>query len=206
MTSRSRETSSSRFCATPEVRYVSVERDTGWFDTNDEPAVIVPIGIARLDRDDRRVIVGSLASTDFRTIPGYRRDAGITREYETTLRSRYTRPGTGAAATGAAATVDTDPYAGDHYDDNRFYGRESNRDEERITLSAEEMAVGKRTVVKEELVIKKHQVQDQTVIEADLRKERAEVHSEGDVHRADATTDRDSPLRGGRNLDGDDVR
>ena len=242
--------------AAMKVRYLSVERDTGWFDTNDEPAVIVPIGTARLDRDDRRVIVGSLASADFRTLPGYRRDTGITREYETTLRSRYTRPATGAAATGAAATVDTDPYAGEHYDDNRFYGRESNRNEERITLSEEELAVGKRerpagavevdkrvetehvresvpvtreevtverrpvtgatstdarfendeirvplteeevvvdkrAVAKEELVVKKHEVTDQEVVEADLRKERAEVHKEGDVRRVDADLDRD---------------
>ena len=229
-----------------KVRYLTVERDTGWFDTNDRPDVLVPIGAAQLDRDDKRVMVDRMASTDFRTLPGYQRDAGVTRDYESSIRSRYDRGTTGATAAGAAGAGF---YEGEHYDDNRFYGRESNRDEERITLSEEELAVGKRerqagaveveklvetehvresvpvmrdevtverrpisdaratdarfendeiriplteeevvvdkrAVAKEELVIKKHQVEDQKHVEADLRKERAEVHSEGDVHRS----------------------
>ncbi|CAN5739162.1 hypothetical protein BH23GEM5_BH23GEM5_17550 [soil metagenome] len=56
-------------------------------------------------------------------------------------------------------------------------------DEIRIPLTEEELVVDKRAVAKEELVIKKHQVEEQRTVEADLRKERAEVHSEGDVHR-----------------------
>ncbi|MBA2243588.1 MAG: DUF2382 domain-containing protein, partial [Gemmatimonadetes bacterium] len=51
-----------------------------------------------------------------------------------------------------------------------------------------ELVVEKRAVPKEELVIKKHQVQEEQVVEADLRKERAEVHREGDVNvRGDRT-------------------
>ena len=250
--------------AARKVRYVSVERGTGWFDTNDEPAVIVPIGTARLDRDNERVIVGSLAGADFRTIPGYRRDAGITRDYETRLRSHYG----GGAAVGTA-----DFYAHDVYDDAGFYGRaRTGGAEERITLAEEELAigkrerpagavevekrvetehvrenvpvtreevtverrpieggevradaafqdehirvpltkeevvVGKRAVAKEELVVKKEEITDQEVVEADLRRERAEVHKEGDVRRVDAETDLNNPLRGGRDLDGDGVR
>ena len=228
-----------------KVRYLSVERDTGWFDTNDEPAILIPIGAARLDRDDERVTVDRMASTAFRSIPGYRRDAGVTREYETSVQSHYDRGTAGTAAAGATGAAF---YEGDHYDDNRFYGRDRNDAEERITLSEEELAIGKRerqagavevekhvetehvretvpvmreevtverrpvtdaratdarfendeiriplteeevvvdkrTVAKEELVVKKHQVEDQRTVEADLRKERAEVHSEGDVHR-----------------------
>ncbi len=78
-------------------------------------------------------------------------------------------------------------------------------DEIRIPLTEEEVVADKRTVAKEELVVKKHQVEDHKTVEADLRKERAEVHREGDVHRA-GETDRDNPLRGGRDLDGDGVR
>lgn len=230
-----------------KVRYLAVERDTGWFDTSDQPDVLVPIGAARLDRDDEQVRVDSLASTDFRTLPGYRRDAGVTRDYETSLRPHYDQGTAGAAA---MATTGAAFYDGDHYNEHHFYGRETDRDEERITLSEEELAIGKRevnagaveidthvetehvresvpvmreevtverhpisdsdamrseasfesdeiriplteeelvvdkrAVAKEELVIKKHQVEDEKVVEADLRKERAEVHSEGDVHR-----------------------
>lgn len=65
-------------------------------------------------------------------------------------------------------------------------------DEIRIPLTEEEVVVDKRTVANEELVVRKTQVQEDQVIEADLRKERAEIHRDGDVVR-----DRDTD---GRNL------
>jgi uncharacterized protein (TIGR02271 family) len=81
----------------------------------------------------------------------------------------------------------------------------------RVPLTEEEVVAEKRTVAAEEIVVRKHQVQDEQTIEADLRRERAEVNKTGDVHRADGV-DRDSdldsanPFRGGRDLDGDGVR
>ena len=258
-----------------KVRYLAVDREGDFVDTDGERTVLVPIGAARLDMEDDQVIIDSLASTDFRTMPAYQREAGVTREYETSLRSHYSRGATSAATAGAAATDDSNFYSGEHYDDNRFYGARRDRtsrtgDEERITLSEEELdiakrqreagavevekhvetehvresvpvmreevtverrpvtdssatdarfegdeiriplteeevVVEKRAVAKEELVVKKHQVEDQQTVEADLRKERAEVHREGDVHRT-GDTDLDSPLRGGRDLDGDGIR
>jgi uncharacterized protein (TIGR02271 family) len=44
-----------------------------------------------------------------------------------------------------------------------------------VNLTAEEAVVEKRPVVKEEIVVKKHAVQDTETVEADLRKERAEI-------------------------------
>jgi len=86
-----------------------------------------------------------------------------------------------------------------------------------VPLTREEVVAEKRAVGAEEIVLHKHQVQENQTVEADLRRERAEVREVGDVHRtdglrADATTtdrdlvDRDNPLRGGRDLDGDGVR
>jgi uncharacterized protein (TIGR02271 family) len=54
-------------------------------------------------------------------------------------------------------------------------------DEIRVPLSHEEVIVEKRVVPKEELVIKKHELQDQELVEADVRRERAEVNRTGDV-------------------------
>ncbi len=54
-------------------------------------------------------------------------------------------------------------------------------DEIRVPLSREEVVVEKRTVPMEELVIKKHQVQGEEVVEENLRRERADVHSSGEV-------------------------
>jgi uncharacterized protein (TIGR02271 family) len=79
----------------------------------------------------------------------------------------------------------------------------------RVPLSEEEVVAEKRAVAAEEIVVRKNQVQEEQTIEADLRRERAEVHKTGDVHRADGmdrSLDADNPLRGGRDLDGDGVR
>ncbi len=56
-------------------------------------------------------------------------------------------------------------------------------DEVRIPLMAEEVVVDKRTVPKEELIIKKHAVQGERTVEANLKKERIEVSKDGDVEQ-----------------------
>jgi len=61
-------------------------------------------------------------------------------------------------------------------------------DEIRIPLTQEEVIVEKRVVPKEELVIKKHQVQGEQVVEEDVRRERAEVVNTGDVKNLDDTS------------------
>jgi uncharacterized protein (TIGR02271 family) len=59
-----------------------------------------------------------------------------------------------------------------------------------VPVTEEELVVSKRTVPKEELVVRKQSVTEEESVEADLRRERAEVHQEGDVEvRRD---DRDS--------------
>lgn len=52
-------------------------------------------------------------------------------------------------------------------------------DEVRIPLSGEEAVIQKRTVPKEELVIRKETVQGEQTVEADLKKERADVNRTG---------------------------
>jgi uncharacterized protein (TIGR02271 family) len=58
-------------------------------------------------------------------------------------------------------------------------------DEIRVPISHEEVTVEKRVVPKEELVIKKHQVQDQQVVEDTVRREHAEVTRTGDAELVD---------------------
>jgi uncharacterized protein (TIGR02271 family) len=67
---------------------------------------------------------------------------------------------------------------------------EIGEDEIRVPLSQEEVTVQKRVVPKEELVIKKHQVQGEEVVEDDVRRERAEVVHTGDVKNLDDPTNR----------------
>jgi len=63
-------------------------------------------------------------------------------------------------------------------------------DEIRVPLSQEEVIVEKRVVPKEELVIKKHQVQGEQIVEDDVRRERAEVVHTGDVKNLDDPANR----------------
>jgi uncharacterized protein (TIGR02271 family) len=56
-------------------------------------------------------------------------------------------------------------------------------DEIRVPLTEEEVIVEKRAVPKEELVVKKERVQDTEHVEADLRKERADIRQDDDSSR-----------------------
>jgi uncharacterized protein (TIGR02271 family) len=75
-----------------------------------------------------------------------------------------------------------------------------------VPLSREEVVAEKRAVGAEEIVVRKHQVEGEQMVEADLRRERAEVRETGDVRRADGMQAGERPLEGGRDLDGDGVR
>lgn len=59
--------------------------------------------------------------------------------------------------------------------------------EVRVPVTEEELVVEKRAVPKEELVVKKQEVIENETVEADLRRERAEVHREGNVDLRDTT-------------------
>jgi hypothetical protein len=85
--------------------------------------VLVPIGTARLDDDHDDVYIESLDANDVAVLPPYDHKA-FSRDYENGVRQRWDRgyaPPPPAAAPGAGYP-DTNYYAGDLYDDERFYG------------------------------------------------------------------------------------
>jgi uncharacterized protein (TIGR02271 family) len=55
----------------------------------------------------------------------------------------------------------------------------------RIPVNREEAVVEKRVVPKEELGVRKHEVQENQTVEADLRREHAEIRRDGNVERID---------------------
>lgn len=64
-------------------------------------------------------------------------------------------------------------------------------DEIRVPVTEEELEVTKRTVPKEEVVVKKRDVIENETVEADLRREKVDVHREGDARlRDEGGTDR----------------
>lgn len=162
-----------------KVRYLDVDLDDSLVaqgeneqTSNQERHILIPIGYARLDESDDQIFVDELSSAQIRTLPAYGHEP-LTRDYEVDLRQRFDRdyPAAGAAQAGttAAATAAAagDFYAHDLYDEERFYNarrnepREErlegrmNEGERRVTLSEEELAVGRREVAAGEVEIEK---------------------------------------------------
>jgi photosynthetic reaction center H subunit len=77
--------------------------------------VLVPIGSARLDEDHDRVYLEGMESHDAALLPAYDHQA-FNREYETGVRHRFDRD-----YNPANVRDDRDFYAGDLYNDERFY-------------------------------------------------------------------------------------
>ena len=231
--------------AAMKVRYLDVDLDDGLIEAGDNRHILIPIGYARLDEGDDQIRVSALASTDIRGLPDYTHEP-LTREYEATVRRGFDTDFDGEAE----VVEETDFYAHEGYDQDRFYEPRRNvaEGEARMTLSEEELAVGtrevrageveidkevetrhvrenvptrheevvverrpatpgmganarieegeihvplteeelvveKRTVPKEELVVSKKEVVENETVEADLRRERVDVHEEGNVRR-----------------------
>ncbi len=58
-------------------------------------------------------------------------------------------------------------------------------DEVRMPIHEEELVVDKRVVPTEEIVVKKREVVENETVEADLRRERADISKDGDVNLRD---------------------
>lgn len=177
--------------AAMKVRYLDVDVDNdlvaGATDASDRH-VLIPIGYARLDEASDRVIVDQLASSDVVGLPEYTHGP-ITRDFETSVRSRfdagYTATGTTAAAgaAGLASTEstetprDNDFYSHDLYDDNRFYGarRGMEGDEARMTLSEEELEIRRQRMSAGEVDIHKRVVTEHVSTPVTTMREEAVV-------------------------------
>jgi photosynthetic reaction center H subunit len=165
--------------AAMKARYLTVEIDSR-FATGDERNILIPIGAAQLAPRDDRVLLNGLTSSDILPIP---KAAGRTfdRQYEENV----------ARSFGGTRTPD---YSGDLYDDRRF--REA-RDAEgkRITLSEEELAVGKRPV-------------EQGDVKVSKRVETEHVSEKVPVMREDVTVERRPASSRNTNarIEGDEIR
>lgn len=266
------------------TRYLDIQLDKKALHLDKDRDVLVPVGQARLDDDDDRVILASLAATRIALLPEYTH-GDIDRNYENSLLPNFdegaidaTNGGDSGAAIGAmsgdrsasrsgviADAPESDFYDNRHFDEDRFFGnrrtqrqeqqqqqqqqrleqQQQKDNEQRLTRSEEELAIGKRRVpagsmsirkrvetrhvaepvsttheevtierrpvanadsatgtdigedeiripvyedeivvdkrrvVKEEIVVKKNEVQDTQTVEADLKKEKIDVDESG---------------------------
>jgi sporulation protein YlmC with PRC-barrel domain len=106
-----------------KVRYLDIDLDDEALELEGERHVLVPIGYARLDDDDDRVIVDELQASQLRGLPEYTHGP-LTRDYETTLR-RSLDPGSvgptgGAPDTGRTITGASEGGQDDFYEDRLF--------------------------------------------------------------------------------------
>ncbi|HEX7243755.1 MAG TPA: DUF2382 domain-containing protein [Longimicrobiaceae bacterium] len=207
--------------AAMKVRYLDVDVDEGLLAGGSDRHVLIPIGYARLDERDDRVIVDNLASADITGLPEYTHGP-LTRDYESDLRTRFDTAYTGGAGAMSGTTelgttgstnlggttrgsTDVNPadagfYAHDLYDDNRFYGARRGLETEgeaRVTRSEEELAVGKRQVEAGEVELRKR-------VETEHVSQSVPVtHEEVTVERRPITGD---ALHTGARIEGDEIR
>lgn len=191
------------------VRYLVVSLDRGMFSGSGHSGqVLVPAEEARVDNNNR-VLLNSFSSREASSLPAFdfgsfqgqqgsyqENRMGSEREARLTLSEEELAVGKRQVAAGEVGV--TKHVETEHVQQSVPVMREEVTVERRpatgmssearieegeihVPLSREEVIVEKRVVPKEELVIKKHQVQDQERVEADVRRERAEVHEAGDV-------------------------
>lgn len=123
---------------TLKVRYLSVVADRKFFNTSNDPYLLLPIGAAALDKKGKRVFVSYIDSNSISRYPVYG-GGPITEEYEYAVRDTFhqsqttTLPGTSdttrrefeEAATVQPTTssrrISDDFYNHDNYNENRFF-------------------------------------------------------------------------------------
>jgi len=202
------------------VRYLGVDLDRSLLSGRSHSGhVLIPIESVRLDRHDR-VLLNSVGSSEIMTLPTYDASSfgtganlreGVGNRLDTDREERLTlseeelavgkrRVASGEVEVGKRVetehvresvpvmreevTIERRPATGTSTASTIEEG------EIRVPLSHEEVIVEKRVVPKEELVIKKHQVQGEEVVEEDVRRERVEVNRTGDVNLRENTKPR----------------
>jgi uncharacterized protein (TIGR02271 family) len=131
-----------------KVRYVDVEGGS-------QGHVTIPIGYARLERDRHQVLVDRLSDDQFQALPAYDRGP-ITRDYEERV--------------GRACNLQASSATPDFYENDAFRA-----DEVRLTLSEEQLAIGKREVSGGEVGVHKTVETRHVHEEVPLRHEEVEI-------------------------------
>ena len=140
------------------ARYLDVELGGGLFGSGRR--VLLPVGQARLADDDDAVLL-QMSAAQLKDLPEYD-GSTVSRDYETSLRSRLGGSAAGTTAGAAAGASTANFYDDDHYNDKGLYGSRrqtadlNDRDEARMTVSREELNVGKRRVQAGEAYLRKH--------------------------------------------------
>jgi len=160
-----------------------------------EGHTLIPVGGVRLDDANDEVVVERLTSEQIVGLPRYG-GLALTDEYESAVRERLFESGAATAPRG-------DDYEHEVYDDQRLFagrrpsppdrpadaaaadrageqiGEQIGEQEIRVPLMREEVVTSKHVVPREEIIVRTHTVTEERTVEADLRRERADVDDAG---------------------------
>lgn len=141
-----------------KVRYLVVDLKGKVLDM-DSREVLVPIGLAQLQNLTHNVVLNNVTLSQLKAAPEYDEDE-LTPDFENRVRQSFSDTYMGAGT--VTADTDSDFYSHQHFNDDKFYGRDSdteateyNRDtlntnsdtsEDTIEVIKENLEVGKREV------------------------------------------------------------
>jgi uncharacterized protein (TIGR02271 family) len=177
--------------AAMQVRYLDVKLDKKALNLDEERHVLIPVGGARLDDDNDRVLLGTATAASLAELPPYTHGA-IDRDYETNVRRGFDKSFTPPAG-------DQDFYGHAHYDQKGFFGRrrEGREDAQYLTLAEERLAVGKRQVQAGEVEVRKtveteHVRESVPVMHEEVSIERHPLSADAAGRHANATIEEDT--------------
>jgi len=154
-----------------KVRYIVTNLKKGdWLD--DDRDILIPIGQAKLDRDNERVVVPNIGRDVVTTLPHYNKVDDLTYDDETRIRNSFSGTGT--------ADYDQDNfYDHEHYDEDRFYmGEDRDKHSHKVDVVEEHLEVGKRTVDKGGARVSSRIVEKPVEERINLREEHVNVNRE----------------------------
>ncbi len=133
-----------------KVRYIITNLKKGDL-LDDDKKVLIPIGQARLDKENKNVIIPNITKAQLTTLPIYQKSNDLNQEDELAIRNAFT----GAGATGDAVGDYNRETFYDHEDFNedRFYDHDDTMDNKNRT------ADGKIDVIEENLEVGKREVE-----------------------------------------------
>jgi uncharacterized protein (TIGR02271 family) len=198
--------------STRRVRFLDLDLDEKELGLEGDRHALIPVGYARLDEDERKVMLEGLSSAEIVRMPATVTD--ITPEHERRFEAAWPEREVRVTRSEEELEIDkrevergdldiskhvetehvTRPVSRTH-DEVEIVRRPAERmrageaefreETHHIPLHEEEIEVRKRPEVREELIVRTHPVTEEEDIEADLRKERIDIEEHGRVDKFD---------------------
>jgi hypothetical protein len=107
-----------------KVRYLDIDIDNAVLGTEADHHILVPVGCATLNREDNEVHLTEVTVVSLANVPAYTHEP-IKRSFERLLRRFYpAEVAAGIAPDAPGRGREEDFYDHDHFDEDRFFGRE----------------------------------------------------------------------------------